>query len=413
MNVQKVLVIARHEYRVNLRRPGFLIVTGLVPLLGLAVLLLAALASGPTASALERVFVGRQITGVVDRSGLFTPLLPEYTEVYRLYPDEARGRAALATEEVDRLVLVPSDYLDTGRITVVARSTGLIAVELEEATDLERFFVAHLARDLPDPRLRARLVDPFEPILDTLDRESGPQEGGPLSIVGRFVVPYVLSILLIMTIFVSSGYLLRSVAEEKTNRVIEILLSSVTAQELLAGKVLGLGALGLTQIGVWLLSGFGLSSGAFLLLGLVIPLFTQPTVLLLAAVYYVLGFLMYAVLMASVGALGTDVQEAQQLAGLFSLLAAVPLMLASVFFANPDSALIRVVSWFPLTAPTAMMLRLPMAQVPALDIGGSILSILGTIPLILWLGGKLFRLGLLMYGKRPGVREILRLLREA
>ncbi len=413
MNLQKVRVIARHEYRVNVRRPGFLLVTGLVPLLGLAVLLLAALASGPTASALERLFAGRQITGVVDRSGLFTPLLPEYTERYRLYPDETRGRAALAAEEVDRLVLVPSDYLDTGRITIVARSTGFIAVELEESTNLDRFFVAHLARDLPDPRLRARLVDPFEPILDTLDRESAPQEGGPISIVGRFVVPYVLSILLIMTIFVSSGYLLRSVAEEKTNRVIEILLSSVTAQELLAGKVLGLGALGLTQIGVWLLSGFGLSSGAFLLLGMVIPLFAQPSVLLLAAVYYILGFLMYAVLMASVGALGTDVQEAQQLAGIFSLLAAVPLMLASLFFANPDSALIRAISWFPLTAPTAMMLRLPMAQVPALDIGGSILSILGTTPLILWLGGKLFRLGLLMYGKRPGMREILRLLREA
>ncbi len=413
MNVQKVLVIARHEYLVNVRRPGFLIVTGLVPLLGLVVLLLAALASGPTASALERVFVGRQVTGVVDHSGIFTPLLPEYAEVYRLYPDEARGREALAAEEVDRLVLVPSDYLDTGQITIVARSTGFIAVEIEDATDLDRFFVAHLAREIPDPRLRARLVDPFEPTLVTLGQESSPAEGGPLSIVGRFVVPYVLSILLIMTIFVSSGYLLRSVAEEKTNRVIEILLSSVTAQELLAGKVIGLGALGLTQIGVWLLSGFGLSGGAFLLLGMVIPLFAQPTVLLLAAVYYVLGFLMYAVLMASVGALGTDVQEAQQLAGIFSLLAAVPLMLASVFFANPDSVLIRAISWFPLTAPTAMMLRLPMAQVPALDIGVSILSILVTTPLILWLGAKLFRLGLLMYGKRPGVREILRLLREA
>ncbi len=413
MNVRKVLTIAGHEYWVNLRRPGFLIVTALVPLIGLVVLLVATFAAGSVGNTLERIFVGRAVTGVVDHSGIFTPLLPEFQEAYRLYPDEAQGRRALAAEEINRLIVVPADYMDSGRITIVTRARGFVSVGVEDSTDLDRFFIAHLTRDLPDARLRARLLDPFEANLVTLEEEGGGPDTGPLNVVADFVLPYVFAILLIMTIFVSSSYLLRGVAEEKTNRVIEILLSSVTAQELLAGKVIGLGALGLTQMGVWILAGFALSGGALFLLGMLIPLFAQPMVFVLAAVYYVLGFLMYAVLMASVGALGSDIQEAQQLAGIFSLLAAVPLMLAGLFFANPDSPLIRAISWFPLTAPTAMLLRLPMAQVPTVDIVVSILAILATIPFVLWLGGKLFRLGLLMYGKRPGVREIWRLLRTA
>lgn len=413
MKPAKVFIIARHEYLVNLRRPGFIIVTALIPLLGLIVLLLATFASGAAVDTLERLFVGPRVTGVVDHSGIFTPLLPEYAESYRLYPDEESGRQALAAEELSRLVIVPQDYLDTGQITIITRATGVVAMEVEDASDLDRFFIAHLTRELPDRRLRARLLEPFRPHIVRLDAEAEAENEGPFSVVGRFVVPYVLSILLIMTIFISSSYLLRSVAEEKTNRVIEILLSSVTAQELLAGKVIGLGGLGLTQIAVWVASGFALSGGAGLLLGVVIPLFTQPTIFLLAGVYYILGFLMYAVLMASVGALGSDIQEAQQLAGIFSLVAALPLMLAGVFFANPAAPLIRVLSWFPLTAPTTMMLRLPMSDVPTVDIVGSILTVALSIPLILWLGGKLFRLGLLMYGKRPSVREIWRLLRTA
>jgi ABC-2 type transport system permease protein len=277
---------------------------------------------------------------------------------------------------------------------------------------VQAFFVDHLLQDEVDPKVRARVAHPIEPVLVSLEAEAEP-EGGELSIILNLMVPYFLGILLVMTIFVTSGYLLQGVAREKTSRVMEILLSSVTAQELLAGKVLGLGALGLTQIVIWLGSSVALSGGTMGLLGIALPFLVRPQVLLLGVVYYVLGFLIYAVLMGGVGALGTTQQESQQLAGIFSLMAAIPLMLGGFMFTNPNMTIVRVLSWFPLTAPTMMLLRLPMAEVPAIDIVGSIGMLLISIPAVLWVGSKIFRMGLLMYGKRPSLRQIVRALRQA
>ncbi|MBX3053031.1 MAG: ABC transporter permease [Caldilineaceae bacterium] len=411
--MDKIWIIAWHEYRVNVRRPGFIIMTLLIPLLGLAALLIGTFFGGQAGAAMTNIFAGsNRSTAVVDQSGRFTPLLPEYTERYRLYPSEDEGLAAVRAEMARRLLVIPADYVETGRVRVLTNEGGFSSLDIDDSGSLRSFFIDHLARDIPDDALRARLADPYRAQVVNLSGEE-QSAGGALASALGFIVPYLLSILLIVTIFVSSGYLLRSVSEEKTNRVIEIVLSSVTAQQLLAGKVIGLGALGLTQVIVWVGSAFGLSGGIVALLGVAVPLFARPEVFLLAVVYYLLGFVVYAVLMGSVGALGADFQESQQLAGVFSMLASVPLMLAGVFFSNPNSGIIRFISWFPLTAPTAMMLRLPMTEVPVIDIVGSIVMLLITIPLIVWLGAKIFRLGLLMYGKRPKLVEIWRLLREA
>ena len=115
---------------------------------------------------------------------------------------------------------------------------------------------------------------------------------------------------------------------------------------------------------------------------------------------------MYAVIMGAVGALGNDMRESQQLAGYFSITAFLPLMLGGFLFTNPNSTIARVLSWFPMTAPTMMMMRLPMGQVPVIDIVGSIVLLSLTIPIILWAGAKVFRMGLLMYGKRPTLKQI-------
>jgi ABC-2 type transport system permease protein len=237
--------------------------------------------------------------------------------------------------------------------------------------------------------------------------------GGATNTIVNMMVPYFLGLLLIITIFSSSGYLLRSVSEEKASRVIEIVLSSTSATQLLAGKVIGLGAVGLTQVIIWLLSAVALSGGAVGLLGIAIPLFSRTEVFILAVVYYLLGFLVYAVLMGSVGALGATEQESQQLAGIFSITAALPMMLAGFLFSNPNMILVRVLSWIPLSAPTMMLLRLPLSEVPTVDIVGSIVVTALSIPLILWAGAKVFRMGLLMYGKRPSLKQVWRVLREA
>jgi len=405
--------IARHEYLVNVRRPGFIIMTALVPLLGVLGLLVASFFGGQASAFFERQFAPepKQI-GVVDHLGAFTPVLPAYQERYHLFADEEAGREALRADEIATLLVIPKDYVESGQVIVVSKGSSFSAAMMKDSASVRAFFIDHLLQDKVDPALHKRLVDPIEPVLVSLEGEGAPG-GGPLSTALNFIVPYFLGLLLVMSILVSSGYLLRGVAEEKTSRVIEIVLSSVTAWELLAGKVLGLGALGLTQVLVWLASAFGLSGGAVSLLGVAAPLLARPEVFVLGLVYYLLGFLVYAVLMGAVGALGTTMQESQQLAGIFSGMAAIPLILNGFIISNPNVPLLRVLSWFPLTTPTVMMLRLPMAEVPVIDVVGSIVMLILAVPAVLWAGSKVFRMGLLMYGKRPGLAQVMQALREA
>ena len=310
---------------------------------------------------------------------------------------------------VQRVLVIPPTYPQSEDVVVVTAESRFSG---SETTDLRAFFMAHLVEEIDDDLLRARLVDPYDAHVEYIN-EDGQVSGGVAGEALSFFVPFLFGMLLVITIFISSSYLLRSVAEEKSNRVIEIVLSSVTPQQLLAGKVLGLGALGLTQILVWTASAIGLSGGLVLLVGIAIPLFARPEVFVLVFVYYILGFTVYAVLMGATGTLGSNIQESQQISGIFTLIAAVPMMLLGVILTNPNGTLVRVLSWFPLTAPTTMMLRLPLAEVPWIDVVVSILVLLATIPLVVWLGGKVFRLGMLMYGKRPGLLEIVRLLRHA
>jgi ABC-2 type transport system permease protein len=173
-----------------------------------------------------------------------------------------------------------------------------------------------------------------------------------------------------------------------------------------------LGALGLTQVLVWMGSAFVLTGGlGAVAAGLAVAL--NPRIFALSALYFVLGYLLYGTLMAAAGALGTSMRESQQLAGLFSFGAAVPLMFNSLIFTSPNGAISRALSYFPLTAPTTMMLRLPLTNVSALDLAVSLGLLALSIPFVLWGGAKVFRMGLLLYGKRPAVRQIWRALRQA
>ena len=408
--MRKVLTIARHEYWVNVRRPDFIIFTSLVPLLGIVALVVSLFFGRQAGGAIVRMFDGgSDVTAVVDQSGGFTPILPRFEEEFVPYGDEAEARTALENEEVQRVVVVPDTYPREGDVTVVTEGSRFSG---SGTRGLRTFFIAHLVEQIGDETLQARLIDPYDARVEYVG-EQGQASGGVAGEILSIMVPFFFGILLAVTVFVSAGYLVRSVAEEKSSRVIEIVLSSVTPQQLLAGKVIGLGALGLTQILVWIASAAGLSGGLVVLAGIMLPLLMRVEVFGLALVYYILGFGVYAVLIAAIGTLGSSFQESQQITGIFIFVAAVPMMLTGVIMTNPNAMVVRVLSWFPLTAPTTMMLRLPLAEVPWTDIAGSIALLVVTIPVVVWFGAKVFRLGMLMYGKRPGILEIVRLLRHA
>jgi ABC-2 type transport system permease protein len=214
------------------------------------------------------------------------------------------------------------------------------------------------------------------------------------------------AILLIISINTSGGYLLQALVEEKENRTMEMIVTSVSPMQLMAGKIVGNLSVGLTQIGAWL---------AVVIIALVIVVRFIPLgegfqldagYLGLLILVMLPAFVMISALMALVGATATEAREAQQIAGLFTLPLAVPLWFVSAIIANPNSALSIGLSLFPLTAPLAISLRAGYTDIPlwqtTLAISLLVVCAIGA----LWLAGRAFRLGMLRYGKRLTWREI-------
>jgi len=411
--MRKVLEVARHEFLVSLRRPSFIIATLAIPLLGLIGIVVAAYFGGQAGAFFERQFVGSpKPVGYVDQVGLFTPPLPEYKDLFISYPDERAGQEALFAEEIEALLLIPGDYLDTGRVLAYTKGRGLPTAIYVSEERIRPFLVDHLLAGQVDEALRARVRAPMNLQPVSLSPEGEGSED-TASFVANIAIPYAFSILLVITIFTSSGFLLQGVSEEKESRVIEILLSSLTPMELLAGKILGLGALGLAQILFWLGCGWTLIGVAVTGLALFGAINIDLTTIVLALVYFLLGYLLFATLMASAGSLGTSAREGQQIAGIFSGVAAIPFMVSGFLWTNPNSLLAQVLSYVPLTAPMMMLQRLGMTEVPPYQIAVSLILLVLGIAGALWAGAKVFRMGLLMYGKRPSVSEIWRALRQA
>jgi len=412
--MRKVLLVARHEFLTNLRRPGFIFMTLFVPVLGLVGLAVVSLAGGRAANLLREQFApeGRPIA-YVDHSGLFSPALPQYGKLFTQYPGEAQALQALRDRKETTVLVIAADYLQSGKVAAYSLRSGFSSQVASDSDTVRSFLIDHLVEGKIDPPTAARLRDPLNVVPVMLDQDGKPSTTGTTGVVLGFIIPYLMSILLIMTIFTSSGYLLQGIGTEKDSRVIELLVSSLSSTQLMAGKILGLGALGLAQVLFWVLSGWGLLLLASGLLALAGTLPVSLPQIGLSIVYFLLGYLLFGTLMAAAGALGTSLREGQQIAGIFSMGAALPFMAISFIFANPNSTLAVVLSYFPFSAPVTMMLRLGLTQVPWYQLLISTALLVGAVLVSLWAGAKVFRLGLLMYGKRASPTEVWRALRQA
>jgi ABC-2 type transport system permease protein len=208
--------------------------------------------------------------------------------------------------------------------------------------------------------------------------------------------------------------LISGLGEEKESRLIEVLFSSVSVRQLLIGKVLALGAAGLLQVLVWLISAPLLlslassTSGGFMS-NIQIPV----NFLILGIIYFILGYLLFAVLSIGIGAISSNAREGGQLSLFYILLGFAPLWFSSLLFAFPDSIIWVVLTIFPVTAPVQTMLRLGVSDIPLWQIMTSI-GVLGLSIIVgLFLSIKIFRMHMLMHGKRPGFAEIIHSLNNA
>jgi ABC-2 type transport system permease protein len=419
INARKVRAIIKREYVEHIRKKAFWIFTILMPLLWVGMIGISILSTSRLA--------GKKKIAVVDQTGrVFGPL----RDVVASSKDRDRfelvsrapgpeGIAALEErlkkeigakderEKIDAFIVVDADSLKRGKVEYWAASISDV------------MFQEILERDLNKALLQTRLADRglspdvIREVQETVSIE--PKSTNPKSTVG-FWISYIFMFFLFFTLIQYGMFNLRGVIEEKANRVVEIVISSVRPTELMLGKIVGIGCVGLTQYAIWsvlamnmaLLSGTGIAA---MLPGGTIP--TIPlSIVLYFVLYFLLGYFFFASVYTAIGAPFNTEQEAQQLAMIPTWLLVIPMMFWWGIVNNPNSTLATVFSFIPLMTPVVMFMRLTLIPVPGWQIALSIALMLASIVGMAWLAGKIYRVGILMYGKKPTVPEILRWMRR-
>ncbi len=198
----------------------------------------------------------------------------------------------------------------------------------------------------------------------------------------------------------------RSIIEEKTSRIFEVLLATIRPEEMMAGKVIGVGAVGLTQVGIWIVAGLALTGSGIVAGG--IPFRLTAVEVIFFIIFFLLGYLLYSSLAAAIGAMTSSEQELQQM-NIFLML---PLIACTTVFyrvvTEPDGMIAKAFSFFPFCTPLIMYVRIAVKQPPWYEIAISIGGLVVTILVVLWIASRIYRVGVLMYGKRPNLPEIIR-----
>ncbi|HJQ97152.1 MAG TPA: ABC transporter permease, partial [Candidatus Polarisedimenticolaceae bacterium] len=323
------------------------------------------------------------------------------------FDDEEKALAALSRKEIGALFVVPADYVATGKITAYEPNRSIFSEGKQSRLPLRRLLIKSLAHDRVEPKFVERILEPAD--VDTLmkDRDGNWVKRDILEVVRRLGVPLGFTLLLMISILTAAGTMIQGVSEEKENRVIEVILSSVDARSLLLGKLLGLGAAGLLQLGIWL--SMALVPVVLLAAGLAL----SPVIVILCLAYFLLAFLLYGTLITATGSIGTNAKDMQQYGMFWAIACALPMVFIEVILSDPNGTAARVLSYVPLTSPVVMMMRIGTGEAPAWEIALTLAILALSVVVTLRFAARLFRTALLMYGKRPSVGEIFRWMRQA
>jgi ABC-2 type transport system permease protein len=414
----KVIHIIKREYLEHVRKKSFIISTVLAPLfLGLfyAIPLLSVFFV-PN----ERVSIA-----VLDRTGVLADkfvaslddTLKDGSARYdvRVYGKgdgdlDARKEslvAAITNDALDALIEFPDSVLEKGEVNYISKD----AFNERMMDD----FRDGLGPVVVGQRLADRGLD-FAEVAKMTDRirlnENKITKSGLLEedqLVGQLVMVWVFVMILYVTLLTWGMAVQRSVIEEKSSRVIEVMLSSVEPRDLFFGKILGLGSVGLTQVAVWsaLMLVVGLSSIAATASYMEFVHVKASHVLYFLA-FFILGFMLYSSIFTIIGAACNTEQEAQQLQMLVILPLVIPMMLVFLVYQNPNATLSVVLSFVPFFTPMLMLMRVVLADTPAWQVLLSMVLLIATIYGVTLFSARVFRVGILMYGKRPNLREIIR-----
>ncbi|HSY36352.1 MAG TPA: ABC transporter permease [Acidobacteriaceae bacterium] len=404
--MHNVWLIAKREYMERIKTKGFLIATILIPLLmGGGLFGVATMASKAKATSHIAVVVGSQPQLAEDikkelengkDSKMTVDVVPASTA-------HAVLDQRIANNQLDAyLVIVPATTVgERPTFDFTPRSTADIATSTTIEDALHRVLMReYLAgKGVSEPEAAALI----EPVTLNVMEKNGKHGDSKAS----FYVAYILFLLMYMVVLLYGMNVARSIIEEKTSRVFEVLLATITPDELLAGKIIGVGGVGLTQVGIWLIAAgllaaqMGMASGVSLSMAQAV----------FFAVYFALGYALYSSVAAALGAMTNSEQELQQLNMFMMIPLFFSLLMLQPIVTNPNSMLSRIVSQIPFCAPLLMNLRVSISMPQPWEIALSIGLIVVTIYAVLWVSSRIYRVGILMYGKKPNLPEILRWLK--
>lgn len=417
----KLFTVAKREYVERVRKRSFVISTILGPILmGAMIIVPGLLVEHAPVERMNIAVVDLTQSAFADFEGALRDTLPDGTKMFALRNVAATESDLEATKkelgvEIDAgaiagYLVIPADVVESGKATYFGRKVSNIPMlerlqsALNESVVAKRLALQGLEYGAVTKMLKR--VD-----IETVQVVKGTEKKSEFE--RTFITSFIFIMILYMTIYLWGLNVQRSIIEEKSSRVIEVLLSSLKPFDIMAGKIIGVGAVGLTQYAIWAVCGIGmtfyaLSSGQFAQY-----VSFSPVILMFFVLFYLLGYLFYSTIFAGIGAVCNSDQEAQQLQTPLTMCLAFTIVVPIVVVQNPDGMFATVLSMVPFFAPILMFMRINILMPPIWQIALSVGILLGSIFVSGVLAAKVFRIGILMYGKRPDVREIVKWMRRA
>lgn len=436
----KILSVVRREFVARVHTKSFIITTILMPLLmalGIAAMILLTSFNSPDQTTRIAVVdgtsieLGQQVQKALagETMGKGTEAKPRYrVDLVPAVGDVDVERKKLVAQtgfshdsdhgKYDGVLVLPAGALAHGKVTYYgANASSLKSMGQLRGSLSKAFSGTRLTRDGLDVKLVTRAMRPVH--MDATKVSSGNATGQ--SGISAFFVAYAMGFLLYLLILIYGQNTLTSVIEEKTSRVVEVLVSSLTPFQMLLGKVVGVGGAGLLQMAIWAVFALLITSNVVALATLfgVAPAaaaaLSVPHIgaglIIVFLLYFALGFLLYGALYAAIGSMCNAIQESQQYATIVTILVAVGFFAAFGVIQNPNGTLGQVLSWIPFFAPFVMPVRWSLTAIPAWELVGSLAMMVVGILFCVWVAARIYQVGILMFGKKPSWRELWRWVR--
>ena len=395
-------IVFSEELRRHIRRPSWLIITGLVPAILLILLIVVPIIRSLTDDDDEPKPIG-----YVDLSGELSEAdFPNLTR----FDTRQGGIDAIVIEDVEDLFIVSAEFIESGDVEWLSQKPG-ISASGSNRNRFASFLTLSLIAERLDPSLLDRVISGADYVRVHVgeDGSVSPDDDE----LNQFVVPVIFTVLLMISIFMGAGTLLESVSEEKENRMVDVLLTSVSPLSLMAGKILALGTTSLVQMVVWIASIAMIGPQIVDQIPNAADLEIAPLTLAYVSLFFIAGYFLFSVILAGVGSATTSAKEAGPITTMIVLPAGIPIWLVQVILSTPDGGVARVLSFIPVTAPTAMMLRIASADVSNAEILASLAVIVLAGVVMLFASARVFRAGLLLYGQRMTLGAVWRAVRQA